>query len=75
MKTAPLKARRLIRDPEVEAKTRRSRTQRWRDIRAGNFPAPVQIGPNAVAWFEDEVDAWLASRPRVSWAQGRDVTD
>jgi prophage regulatory protein len=33
--------------------------------RAGNFPQRVAISPNRVGWFEDEIDAWLASRPRV----------
>lgn len=37
---------------------------RW--IRAGAFPAPVQLGPNAVAWIRSEVDEWRASRPRVT---------
>jgi prophage regulatory protein len=60
--------RRLIKWPAVFAKTRKSRTQAWRDIRTDRFPAPVQIGPNSVAWFEDEIDTWLSARPRVSYA-------
>lgn len=46
----------------------RSRVQIWRDIKAGRFPAPVQPGANSVAWYQDEVDAHLASLPRVSYA-------
>ena len=56
--------RRILRSPEVEDRTQRSRVQCWRDIKAGKFPAPVQLGPNSVGWFEDEIDAWLAARPR-----------
>jgi prophage regulatory protein len=59
--------RRIIREPEVEARTHRSRSQRWRDIRAGKFPAPIQIGPNSIGWFEDEIDNWVASRPRRTY--------
>ena len=42
----------------------RSRVQLWRDIRAGRFPAPIQLGPNSVAWFEDEVEDWKLAQPR-----------
>ena len=62
--------RRLIRWPTVHARTGRSRVQVWRDIKIRRFPAPVQIGPNAIGWFEDEIDAWLAKRPRVAYAPG-----
>lgn len=30
-----------------------------------NFPLPVSLGPNSIAWLADEVDAWLAGRTRV----------
>jgi len=32
--------------------------------RKGLFPEPVQIGPNKIGWYADEVEAWLESRPR-----------
>ena len=64
-------SRRLIRWPVVHQKTGKSRTQIWRDVRGGKFPAPVSTGENSVAWFEDEVDAWLANRPRVNYAPGQ----
>jgi predicted DNA-binding transcriptional regulator AlpA len=31
---------------------------------SGDFPARVQLGQNAVGWFEHELDQWLESRPR-----------
>jgi len=52
----------------LEVKTGRSRVQIWRDMRADRFPAAIKLGENSVAWFSDEVEAWLASRPRVSYA-------
>ena len=61
-------SRKLIKWPVVHEKTGKSRTQAWRDIRAGRFPAPVQTGPNSVSWYLDEVEAYVASRPRVSYA-------
>lgn len=36
----------------------------WRRTRAGDFPAPLRLGPNSVGWREDEVEAWLCARPR-----------
>ncbi len=58
----------ILRWPEVHRRRKKSRTQTWRDVRAGTFPAPVQIGPNSVGWYEDEVEANLASLPRVDYA-------
>ncbi len=45
----------------------RSRIQIYRDIKAGKFPAPIELGPNSVGWFEDEIDEHLASRPRRTY--------
>ena len=59
---------RIIREKERCQKTGLSRVQCWRRIRKGTFPAPVQLGPNSIGWIEDEIDAWLASRPRVNYA-------
>lgn len=28
------------------------------------FPAPIRLGKRSVRWFEDELDAYLASCPR-----------
>ena len=51
----------------AERKTGKSRQQIWRDIRAGSFPAPIELGPNSVGWYADEIDEWLASRPRRTY--------
>lgn len=37
-------------------------------IQRGQFVAPVQVAPRRIAFVEDEVDAWLASRPRGTLA-------
>jgi hypothetical protein len=36
----------------------------YRATRLHGFPRPVLMGARAVAWREDEVRAWLESRPR-----------
>ncbi|MGR3562948.1 MAG: helix-turn-helix transcriptional regulator [Heliomarina sp.] len=32
------------------------------------FPKPIQMADGSVGFYEHEVDAWLASRPRVGEA-------
>jgi prophage regulatory protein len=53
------------------AKLGRSRTQLWRDVRAGKFPAPLEVGSNAVAWRRSVIDGWIASRRRRTYGRGR----
>jgi predicted DNA-binding transcriptional regulator AlpA len=31
----------------------------WRKVRAGQFPAPVKLGPNITAWSASAVQAWM----------------
>ena len=58
----------ILRDPQVRLRTGLSRVQRWRLIRAGEFPAPIQLGRNSIGWRESEVNAWVKERPRVHYA-------
>ncbi len=51
----------------LTAKIGGSRVKVWRDVRDGLFPAPIVLGPNSVGWYEDEVEEWLASRPRRTY--------
>ena len=63
----PKTGRVVLNGKTVEARTETSRVQRWRMIREGSFPAPVELSPNKLGWFEDEIDAWLESRPRRTY--------
>ena len=54
---------RILRDSELNAICGNSRTTRWRLIKEGKFPQPLQIGARSVGWRESDVRAWLASRP------------
>ncbi len=53
--------------PEVMARTGLSRVTIWRRVRAGTFPAPIQLGENSIGWPASEITAWLASRPRRTY--------
>ena len=50
---------------EVVARTGKSRTTLWRDVRAGRFPAPVRVGRNRIGWLESEITDWQENLPRV----------
>jgi len=34
----------------------------WRMVKAGEFPQPIRLGKNSVAWDMNEVSAWLDER-------------
>ena len=55
----------FLRRPEVVKKTGLSYPTIWRKERAGDFPRRRRLGPNAVAWVDDEIDAWIKSRLAV----------
>ncbi len=55
----------------VEERVGKTRITIWRDVKAGTFPAPIELGPNSVGWFEDEIDEFLASRPRRTYSAER----
>ena len=57
--TVPL---RLLRFGEVRQRTGLSRSTIWRMERSGVFPKRVKVSVNVVAWREDEVTEWIASK-------------
>jgi prophage regulatory protein len=54
--------RRLISKTDVLAQIPISTATMWREIAAGRFPKPVRIGARRIAFFQTEIDAWLAQR-------------
>ncbi len=54
---------RILREPEVKRVTGLSRTTRWRQIKAGTFPKPVEPTPGTVGWYESVIARWLADLP------------
>ncbi len=67
----PDTSQRILRSKQVQERTGYSRMQVWRKSRNPNddFPAPVKLSANgATGWYEDEIDRWLASRPRLTAA-------
>ena len=60
-----MKRDRLIRLKEVSSKIGMSRSTIYDLTAKGLFPDRVLLGRRAVAWRESEIDAWIATRPRV----------
>lgn len=51
----------LLRLTEVKARTGLGRTTIYRRIGEGTFPGPIRISAGLVAWYESEIDSWVAN--------------
>lgn len=51
---------RLVRLPEVMARTSLPVSTIYRKIARGEFPKQRQLSANIVAWYESDIDAWVA---------------
>lgn len=51
-----------------------SRTQLWRNINKGRFPAPIKVGEKTNAWIASEIDDWIEDlkrqRDQKEWRAG-----
>ena len=61
---------RLMRRREVETMTGLGTSSLYRAMRAGDFPVAVKVGPSAVRWRSDEIEAWLEGLKRAE-GEGR----
>ena len=57
---------RLITYNDVAARLGVSRATAERMVLRADLPAPIVITPGSVRFIEDEINAWLAARPRTS---------
>jgi prophage regulatory protein len=56
----------FLRLPEVKAVTGLGKTSIYELIREKSFPAPVRLGPRAVAWVRSEIRQWAEERVHAS---------
>lgn len=54
--------RRILRRPEVEAKTGFKRAHLYNLMKEGKFPKAVRLGVRAVGWDAAEVNQWIEDR-------------
>lgn len=70
-------ALRFLKLPEVIEMTSLSKAQIYRWQALGQFPQSFKMGghrtggPGAVRWRADEIEEWLATRPRSNAVNGR----
>jgi prophage regulatory protein len=57
---------RILRRPDVERVTGLKKTRIDELERRGEFPQRVRISDRATGWRSDEVEAWVAARPRAA---------
>ena len=55
----------LMRMPEVEKACGLKKSSIYSRIKQGAFPTPVSLGSKHVAWRSDEIEEWMAKRPRT----------
>ena len=60
--TANNPPRRLIRLPNVMARTGLSKTTIWRHSRSGEFLKSVKLTSGTVGWVEEEINDWIDAR-------------
>jgi len=52
---------RLLKLNEVVSLTQISKSKIYRDMKTGEFPAPINIGSNCVRWVETDIYQWVES--------------
>ena len=58
---------RIMRPKEVCEVRGTSRVQLWRDVKAGKFPPPIELGPNSIGWWDSVVYESIESSPRRTY--------
>ncbi len=71
----PARQQRILRLPEVKAKTGFGRSTIYASIyiprgASGEFPRYIHIGARAVGWLESDIEQWIENR-RIGAAYGR----
>lgn len=56
---------RLLKMKDLLMQVPLSRSQVYKLIAEGSFPAQINLSGRAVAWRQEDVDAWIASRERT----------
>ncbi|UQS88682.1 AlpA family transcriptional regulator [Pseudomonas chlororaphis subsp. piscium] len=58
----PTVERRILRRPEVEARTGFKRAHIYNLMQQDKFPKPIRLGIRAVGWDSFEIDQWITER-------------
>lgn len=52
----------ILRLKDLQRRIPLSRSAIYGKISAGEFPAPIALGPRAVGWLASDVENWIQSR-------------
>ena len=55
---------RLLRLPDVEARTGLKKSALYAGMKVGTFPAGIKLSARAIAWAESDIATWIASKIR-----------
>lgn len=58
----------FLRLPEVKEVTGLSKSSLYALIRAHSFPAPIRLGPRAVAWVKSDIKTWASQKIQATRA-------
>lgn len=61
-KSLNIRPRRIMRQSAVSEATGYSRSSLYNMMKAGTFPKAHRIGPRAIGWDSQEVQAWIDER-------------
>lgn len=56
---------RILRRREVQERTGLSKPSIYREIKRGEFPRPLKLGPRSGGWRSDEISDWIEGRERA----------
>ncbi len=63
---------RIIRLPEVMAKTGLSRSTIYLRMSKSTFPKSISLGDRAIGWVECEIEQWIDERITIAKSQSAD---
>lgn len=56
----------LLTRKQVQAKTGITTSSLYRLMREGSFPLPLKISTQSVRWKSNEIEEWIATKPRAT---------
>ena len=61
----------ILRRPQVQQRTGLLRRTLYQNIKDGEFPQSIALGPRLVGWFQSDVTDWIAERVKISRSSNR----
>ena len=58
---------RMLNTRDVVTRVGLHRSTIWKKVRAGTFPAPIQLAENKIGWPETEISDWIKQQPRRTY--------